>query len=59
MTKLLTPPEVVQALTDGKEVWTDTVMFDCSDNDYYIYFDGSNPETVTHWQPLPKPPKEK
>ena len=45
-------------ITDGKEVWTDTVMFDCSDNDYYIYFDGSNPETVTHWQPLPKPPKE-
>ncbi|OOR90793.1 DUF551 domain-containing protein [Moraxella bovis] len=47
-------------ITDGKEVWTDTVMFDCSDNDYYIYFDGgSNPETVTHWQPKPEPPKER
>lgn len=46
-------------ITDGKEVWTDTVMFDYEDGVHFCYFDeGSDPESVTHWQPKPEPPKE-
>lgn len=46
-------------ITDGKEVWTDVVMFDYEDGVHFFYFDnGSDPEAVTHWQPKPEPPKE-
>lgn len=46
-------------ITDGNEVWTDKVMFDIENGEHIFYFDsGSDPENVTHWQPLPKPPKE-
>lgn len=46
-------------ITDGKDVWTDIVMFDCLDGYHYFYFDnGSDPEAVTHWQPKPQPPQE-
>ncbi|WLF83767.1 DUF551 domain-containing protein [Moraxella sp. ZY210820] len=46
-------------ITDGKDVWTDTVMFDFDEGVHFIYFDnGSDPEAITHWQPKPQPPQE-
>lgn len=46
-------------ITDGKDVWTDTVMFDFDEGVHFIYFDeGSDPDAITHWQPKPEPPQE-
>lgn len=42
-------------ITDGKSVWQDTAMSDCDG----FYFDGGDEiiKEITHWQPLPQPPK--
>lgn len=46
-------------ITDGKSVWCDTVRVDLDGNEYFYWFEcDSDPETVTHWQPKPEPPKE-
>lgn len=46
-------------LTDGDRVWADTVVIDYVDNEYILYFNNKiYPDGVTHWQPLPQPPKE-
>nr|WP_283397682.1 DUF551 domain-containing protein [Wielerella bovis] len=45
-------------MTNGEEVWSDTVMCDIEGSDHVFYFDnGSDPDYITHWQPLPQPPK--
>lgn len=43
-------------ITDGKNVWLD--MF-CNDGNECWFDSGFDFDKITHWQPLPEPPKER